>query len=250
MEVYLGARFDHSSFYDNVFTPSLGFVYNKEKFTAKLLYSEAYRAPEHWDYSFGLGNSNLKPEEIRSYEAAANFRATDKITFGAALYHNKYFNLLKLFEDNNGQKFINSGKTNTLGSEITFDYKSSSIKAFANYTYNISEDESGSELPEISKHVANAGITYFPVEEIGISLRGTFLGKRRNNFVIPTTGNNLIDEALILNSSIAYTGIEHIRLSFLVNNILDEKYFHTSNRPPARYGQPQRTLFFKLEFNI
>lgn len=250
LEVYLGARFDHSSFYDNVFTPRLGFVFNKDNFTVKLLYSEAYRAPENWDYSFGVGNSNLKPEEIRSYEAAVNIRATDQITFGAALYHNKYFNLLQLSEDNNGHKFINSGKSSTLGSEITLDYTSRYIKAFGNYTYNLSEDENGNELPEISKHVANAGITYFPIEEIGISLRGTFLGKRRNNVEIPATGNYLIDEAFVLNSSISYTGIEHIRLSFLANNILDEKYFHTSNRPPARYRQPQRTILFKIEFNI
>lgn len=250
LELYIGARFDHSSFYENVFTPRLGFVFNKDKFTVKLLYSEAFRAPEPWDYSFGIGNSNLKPEEIRSYEAAVNFRATENIILGAALYHNKYYNLLTIITEGTGQKFINRGKSNTLGSELTFDYKSRYVNVFANYTYNLSEDENGNELPEISKHVANAGITYFPVEVIGISLRGTFLGKRRNNFVIPATGNDLIDEALILNSSISYTGIEHIRLSLLLNNILDQKYFHTSNRPPERYRQPQRTLMFKIEFNI
>lgn len=250
LELYIGARYDRSSFYHNVFTPRLGLVFNRDRLTVKILYSEAYRAPKPWDYTFGSGNLKLNPEEIRSYEAATIYEISKNILFGMAIYHNKYYNLLTLNTNGSDINFINRGKANTLGSEFTFEYNSNNFNAFFNYTYNLSEDENGNELPEISKHVSNAGITYSPVDEIGISLRGTYLGKRKNPAAISMKSNEYVDEAFILNSSISYTGIKHTRFSLIVNNLLDQKYFHTSNRPPERYRQPQRTLLFKIEFSI
>lgn len=39
-------------------------------------------------------------------------------------------------------------------------------------------------------------------------------------------------------------------IHFTVNNLLDTKYFHTSNRPPSRYRQPQRRILIRLNYSF
>jgi len=34
----------------------------------------------------------------------------------------------------------------------------------------------------------------------------------------------------------------------VVRNLLDAEYYHTSNRPPDRYRQPQRTVGLKATY--
>ncbi len=64
IDLFLGVRHDDSNYYGAVTTPRLGFVFNRGKLTAKILYMQAFRAPKPWDYTNGSGNPNLKPEKI------------------------------------------------------------------------------------------------------------------------------------------------------------------------------------------
>lgn len=73
VDIFLGVRHDDSSYYGAVTTPRLGYVFNRGKLTAKLLFMRAFRAPKPWDYTNGSGNPNLKPEKIYSLEAAGGW---------------------------------------------------------------------------------------------------------------------------------------------------------------------------------
>ena len=245
-----GLRFDHSSVYNDVFTPRFGLIFNENKFTVKLLYLEAFRAPKPWDYEYGLGNPDLEHEHMKSLEAAVSYSITGNFIVDLSVYKNKLLDLIIQETNDSGSRSVNKGDIKTIGMETSLEYKGKPFGAFFNYTYNSSEDENGEEIPEIAKHTINAGITYYPYEDIGLLLRGSYLGKRKNPKIISSTGSNYIDDAFVVYSSVNYTGLDHFRISFIVNNLLNKVYYHTSNRPPDRYRQPQRVFLFRVEYSI
>lgn len=248
--LYGGVRFDHSSVYDDVVTPRVGLVYNKEKLTVKFLYSEAFRAPKPWDYTFGLGNSDLKPEKMRSFEVAAQYYLLSNFSADLSLYKNKLSNTIIQETVNHTFRSVNRGNFETTGLEVNFEYRQKSLKSFLNYTYNSSVDSSGAMVPEIARHIANIGASFSLFEDIGLMLRCSYYGGRKNTKIISSTGSDYIDGAFIICSSVAYTGFDKYRISLIINNLLNKTYYHTSNRPPDRYRQPQRTLLFKIEYNF
>jgi outer membrane receptor for ferrienterochelin and colicins len=250
LSIFGGLRFDHSSIYNDVFTPRMGLIYNENKLTVKLLYAEAFRAPKPWDYKFGLGNPDLESENMTAMEAAATYSITEKFIVDLSVYKNKLLDLMVQETNESGSRSINKGDIEAIGMETSLEYKEKPFGAFFNYSYNSSEDENGQEIPEIAKHTINIGAKYYPFEDIELLLRGSYLGKRKNPKLITSTGSNYIDDAFILYSSVNYTGFEHFRISLIVNNLLNTAYYHTSNRPPDRYRQPQRMFLFRIEYNL
>ncbi len=247
---FAGARWDHSSIYNNIVTPQFGLVYNENKLTVKFLYSEAFRAPKPWDYTFGSGNSNLKPEEMRSFEISGIYSINESITCDLSFYKNKLYDIIILETNDIASRSTNSGDIETLGLEFNLNYSNKNISSFLNYTYNASVDNEERVVPEIAKNVVNAGFIYHPIKEIGLSMRCSYVGERKNPKLISNIGNDFIDDAFVVNASINYIGFENLRLNLTINNLLDQVYYHPSNRPPDRYRQPQRTFLVKAEYNI
>ncbi|MFH1249919.1 MAG: TonB-dependent receptor, partial [bacterium] len=59
-----------------------------------------------------------------------------------------------------------------------------------------------------------------------------------------------VDAYFVLNGVISYKPIPKVDIQIAVNNLLDAHYYHTSNRPPERYRQAQRTFLIKLGYQI
>ena len=180
LSITLGGRFDVSSVYNNVFTPRLGLVYHKNRFTSKLLYMRAYRAPKPWDYNDGAGNQNLDPEEIKSFEWSMVYNITSKIRLDISLYRNILTKIINRQDVNQSWHWVNQGRVNTDGMETELEYRAGKIEAYLNYTYNNSYNEADQQIAEIAKHTANAGLTYSRNKNFKINLRGNYLGKRKN----------------------------------------------------------------------
>lgn len=245
-----GVRFDNSSVYDQVLTPRIGLSYNFEKYVFRLSYSEAFRAPKPWDYYDGLGNNNLKPEKINSLETSVNIKLTNNFNTSITIYKNKLKNGLTRDITTSGSRWINRNEINTFGTEAIFNYSYKQIRSYINYTYTQSENENGIFIPEISKHTANFGITYYFIEKLSLSLRANYIGERKNPKIITNTNSDIIEPALILHSTLTLLNYSGFDFQFTVNNILDKEYYHSSNRSPDRYRQSQRTFLFSVGYTF
>lgn len=250
--IYLsgGYRYDNSSSYDQVFTPRFGLSYSFYKHVLRLSYSEAFRAPRPWDYTDGLGNSNLKPEEISSFETSINLSLSNNFDFDLIGYINKLKNGLVRENISGGWRWINTDEFNTIGSELVFSFVTSKLRASINYTFTETEDKKGAFIPEISKHVGNACVTYLITNNITFNLRANYLGKRKNPKMIPATNSNTIEPALVFHGSLYFFNYYGLSASLNINNIFNAEYYHPSNRSPSRYRQSQRTLIFSLSYNL
>ncbi len=242
VDLFLGARHDDSSTYGAVTTPRLGIVFNRGRLTAKILYMRAFRAPKPWDYTDGLGNPDLKPEKISSFEAAGGWSFSRNLRFDLSLYHNRLSNLLTRVFEGVDRRWMNFGSVTTNGCEAAIQYQRGRMKAYANYTYNESVDASDEQVPEIAPHGANLGILYAFTTRLRLSLRGQYLGERKNSKVIPTMGNDRIDDAVVFHAALSLRLSREVDLQLVVNNLLDAVYYHPSNWPASRFRQPQRSI--------
>jgi outer membrane cobalamin receptor len=247
-----GARQDFSSYYHQVLTPRFALVFNIKNFTAKLLYNEAFRAPRPWDYSAGTGNNDLKPEQMKSAELFLSYSITRFFNLEASVYQNHLTRLLVIdFVDTLGNwRWTNRDKVTTTGVEAGFNFKKNRVSFYGYYTYNYPKDQDGNLIPEISKHVANAGISVNIYKWFNIHLGGYYYGPRINPRKIAATGDDIIRDAFILNGTISVFDLHGFDLQLICNNILNTEYYHPSNLWPDRYRQPQRSFLLKAAWNF
>ena len=245
-----GIRHDFSNYYGNVFIPRIGIVFNQDNFTAKALFNKAFRAPKPWDYNFGAGNSDLMPEKMRTLEFCLSYRLKEIIRLGGSVFNNIIEDKLTKEITATTERWTNNDMLTTTGFELYGDYLAQNLSIYTNYSFNDSRDQDDVFIPEISKHKVNVGFTWSFPDMLLVNLRVNYLGERKNPFIISTTGNDIIDDALVLNGCLSFTGIKRLNLQLKINNILNEKYFHPSNRFDGRYRQPQRTVLMIVSYNF
>ena len=242
LDAFLGVRYDDSSYYGVVNTPRLGLVYNRGKLTAKALYTQAFREPKPWDYTSGLGNPDLEPEKGRSFEVSGGWTFSNHLRFDLSLYRNRLSNLLTRIREGDDSWWDNAGTVTITGGEAGFVYRRGPWKAWAYHTYTSSLDDGDTQVKEIAPHGANIGVLYSFTPDLRLSLRGQYLGERRNSKIIPSTGNDRIEEAFVVQAAVSWSLPAGFDVQLVVNNVLDAVYYHPSNLAPSRYRQPQRSF--------
>lgn len=245
-----GIRFDQSTVYDRVLTPKLGARYNIGNQSIRINYSEAFRAPKPWDYTDGVGNSDLKPEKMRAFELSYNLHVNHQFNAELNVFRNKLNNGFFRKSVEEGHRWINKDEITTRGLELGVNYKGRNVNASFNYTLTESKDSLGIAVPEISKHIANASISTALSTSFNANIRLNYVGVRDNPTVIKTTGEKKVDDFLLVNASLGWNPTKPLLIQFIVRNIFDVEYYHTSNRLVSRYRQPQRTCMVSMVYNF
>ncbi len=248
LQLTSGFRYDNSNVYDEILTPRLGMVFNNKAMTTKLLYTEAFRAPKPWDYSDGQGNPDLDPEKMKSLELFVALHLSKNVKAELSLYRNRLEGILIKSQSGLDYRWVNGQHLETDGFELSFHYARGKFKGYGNYTYNSSQYENGEAVPEISRHSANVGLFINLSKKLKLDLRCHYLGKRKNPSIIQATGNDEIDAAFIMDMTLSLVNIKGTNLSLIGRNLFDTIYFHSSNRPPDRYRQPQRSIQFCIRY--
>jgi len=245
-----GVRFDQSSVYEQVLTPRAGLSYHLHKHVLRLSYDEAFRAPKPWDYTDGFGNANLLPEEMKSLEADVMISVSDNFIVDLIGYKNSLTNAIAKEVLSEGYRWVNSGEINTEGFEVYFRYSSQKIKSSLNYTFTNSYNINESLIPEISKHTGNASVTYSLSNNIKFNLRVNYIGKRRNTKIIATTNSYYVDPCVVFHGALSLLNYKGFTVQLIAKNILNKEYYHTSNKIPDRYRQPQRTIMLSVSYGL
>ncbi|WP_338814508.1 TonB-dependent receptor [Bernardetia sp. Wsw4-3y2] len=161
LKLVAGGQFNKAPNVDIDFVPRLGVIANlSEEFTAKFLYSEAFRNGSAIErlirVNFVFGNENLKPEKIRTTELNLSFKDLNK-RFSTSLtyYYNNQQNLIvrsqQAAQDEDLPTFeyyINSGSRKSQGIELEIGYSPiERLELTASINVNDSFDELNTRSP-------------------------------------------------------------------------------------------------------
>ncbi len=232
----LGIRHDNYNDFGGTTNPRIGYVHEfGNSLILKLLYGSAFRAPTFNElYTRNnpsvIGNSDLKPEKIRTYEAGLEYPFLKHFTLRMNYFHNDVEDLIKTGPKpalDEPAPWINAGEIQVDGfeSELNFNFGKDRY-GYVNCSYQYGKDENGKALPHVARWKANAGLNYplsrYLNANMGVSWTGTrerTEGDTRDDLSAMT----LVDLTLI--ASGFWKNLE-IRGSFY--NLFDEDYRNPS----------------------
>lgn len=145
-----GVRHDRYSDFGATTNPRLALVWEVAySVTAKLLYGRAFRAPSYVElYAINnpviLGNPNLRPERIRSVEAALSWQASGQLQIGVNAFGHRTSDILRPVpnaDPTTGSTVSNAGGQTGRGFEVEALWDARrDLRLIANYGYQRSRD--------------------------------------------------------------------------------------------------------------
>ncbi|MEZ0121536.1 MAG: TonB-dependent receptor plug domain-containing protein [Candidatus Reddybacter sp.] len=239
-ELTSGLRFDHYSDFGDTANPRIALVWSaRHNLTVKALYGEAFRAPsfaetgEQANPAF-LGNPNLEPETLKSYELAFNYKPTYDLTLDLNLFQYYWKDIIQFTPDIGGTRTAqNAGEQEGHGIELEASWQVNDyLSVLSNYSWQKSEDEQN-----------NADAANAPEQQFYI----------RANTSLPGGWNMTLQANRVMGRNRAfddprqdiddYTTVDFtLRKSFLTDqlelSLITKNIFNDDAREPSPNGQP------------
>lgn len=259
-----GLRFDDNSWAGSKTTPraNLGYKFN-DKTNMYVSYSEFFVAPTISNYTYGLGNPNIKPEEGKSYEIGVNHQFDDTLALTAHAFKRKTDNRIKYEYIGSSGRYENVAKEDAKG----FDIQLSKVidknwSVYTGYTYLHFEAEGYGDNNNgyFPKHAINVGVSY-DTEKFNANLnarasidRGVGEGAVANMF--PANNYWIFDIAA------NYKATKNVKFFAKVNNLFDKYYAEQTNVPYLSgneaididpynyYAMPGRNFLVGMEYTF
>jgi outer membrane receptor protein involved in Fe transport len=259
-----GARDDYNSYFGNSFSPRIVAVNQPtDRFTFKLQYGKAFRAPTNLEIHQAPPNFELNTEKINAYEADGIYSPSKKIRIQLNLFYNYLTDVILVTNLSGLIANKNPGRFRIKGLEASVDVNlSRSFSGFANITLqdakgeNVATHTSG-PIPGVAPIKGNAGITLLPRDApFKISLSGNYIGNRplpvHDRYGSKLSGyfltNCTINTRKLLNTGLT-AGFE-VRNLFNVTWLDPGFLTADGDLYPTVLEQPGRTFIFKLSLDL
>ena len=264
-----GVRYDRYSDFGETVNPRLALVWQPlPAFTSKLLFGSAFRAPTFDELYVNnnvtlMGNPNLKPETIETWELALSYIATETLHFSFNLFSFDIKDkiLYPNAEDNPNVMFMaqNAGNWEGYGLEFETRWKmTNKSNLWFNYAFQNSEDkDTEQELGNSPTHQAYLRTDW-------LILPNWFLNGQLNWQADwsrqPNDPRDKIDASVTMNLNLRYKNISQNRWSFAVGirNLFDEDVKSRSIGPdsdgrismPNDYPLDRRSYWLEMRYHF
>lgn len=239
-ELTAGVRYDHYSDFGSTTNPRVALVWTtSHNLSTKLLYGEAFRAPAFAQTRAAnnpsiLGNPNLDPETLSSYELAFDYRPRYDLNLLFNLFHYKWKDIINFVPDANEatRTAQNAGEQIGRGFEFEANWKVTPDWTLStNFSYTRAEDKlTGSKAAD------------FPVKQLylrsfweldrgwSVNLQASHVADRRRSASDPRRN---IDDYTLVDLTLRKRVSNSVELALLVKNLFDEEA-----REPTPMGDP------------
>ena len=253
-----GLRYDHYSDFGGTFNPRAALVWDINKqLTSKLMYGKAFRAPTFSElYTQNnpvvLGNANLRPETINTYEWALNYRPLSSLSTGVNVYYYQINNLISQVPDPTAgvgvYNYQNSGNQNGYGSELEFNWQWSeqwSIKG--NYAWQHAVNETTQSLVTgVPAHHVYTALVWKFLPQWQVQPQINWIGGRTGS-----TNQQLSDYETIDFTLRGKKLFGHLNLAASLRNALNTEYYEpTALQLPNTLPMPGRSFYLEASVNF
>jgi len=228
-ELTAGLRYDNYSDFGSTTNPRIALVWSTSyKLTSKFLYGEAFRAPSFAqtraiNNPLILGNLDLKPEEIESYELAFDYRPNYQLTLNTNFFYYNWTDIIQFVPDLSGSTRTaqNAGEQTGYGMEFEVNWSATeNLTITSNFSIQDSTDETldvpASKSPE--KQFYLRGDWVLP-GEWRVDMQANWV-MDRNRMVGDSRPE--IDDYIIVDVSVRKQLTKSFEVGLTINNAFDE----------------------------
>jgi len=261
-----GVRWDDHSTVGSSTTPRAALVFSPHQWgTYKLLYGEAFRAPNiyetHGTGDVLKGNPGLKPERIRTVEVAWEQRLTPELWGTASFYRYVMEDLIDQTIDpaDSLLQYRNISRAEAEGIELELDTRlRSGVDGYISYTLEDTNDPVLHEdLSNCPHHLVRMGVTCDLRRYLEVAVRGQYESARTTIYRTKTDPYSLAGVGVVLkprHQTGSGTGalFNHLAVSLWINNLFDVTYRTpggVEHRQPA-LAQNGRNFVMKLQYEL
>ena len=186
-----------------------------------------------------IGNINLQPEEITSFDIALNYQG-----FGVRYFHNEIENMIEFV---NG--FENVDGTSTIkGYELIFKqtiYKDTLLSL--SYSNIDATDRNGVDLSRVANETLKVSLDYYGITDTHIGVYAKYIGDKKDVKFNPDFSREIIDNGnyTVVDAIINYEIDDNKKVYLKADNIFDKDYqsiYGYSSNPRSIY------VGFKMDF--
>ncbi|OZG70335.1 ferric-rhodotorulic acid transporter [Hahella sp. CCB-MM4] len=251
-----GLRYDHYSDFGDTSNPRVALVWaTTDTVTTKLLYGRAFRAPSFLELfaisnPVSLGNPNLDPETIDSYEFAVSYQPNNDLSLSGNIFYYQIHDFIQ-FVDNKAE---NAGKRKGRGFEIEASYRfNESLTASGNYAYQRSTDEdTNTDVGDAPNHQIYGKLGYDFSKDFFLTTQINWIGKQERidgDERDPVSSYATVDLAVKRRNFVP--GLD---LSLSIRNLFDKDGFEPSPGPaaaiPGDLPLPGRNIYGEIAYNF
>lgn len=185
-----GLRYDKNTDYKNPFSPRIAIINQpNDKFTIKLLYGTAFRAPTPSEVASQItsyGSKAVNPEKVSTYEMNFIYSPSPKFLIQVNGFDNELtdiYVLNSLIGNGLGSK-QSLGKASIYGGEARINvFPTELFSCFINYTYQHGRQtdlktSSTFDIPNLPNYKGNVGITYRGKTLFTLTIIENWIGER------------------------------------------------------------------------
>ncbi len=249
-----GIRYDHYRSFGDTVNPRIGLIYNPRPKTAiKLLYGQAFRAPNAYELYVNDGghtsksDHHLKPEKIRTFELIGEqYFKNYRVTLSGFYYHIR--DLIGYTVDPRDGLYVysNFSEVESKGAELEIQGKwAKNIDARLGYSYQETTDkETDKTLINSPKHLVKFNLSAPLIgDRLSSGLDIRYVGPRKSR--MGEVGGAVIANLTLLSREI----MPGVDISGSIYNIFDKKYSDPASSEFRAISIPQdgRTFRFKVD---
>ncbi len=240
-ELTAGIRYDDYSDFGSTVNPRLALVWSTaHNLTTKLLYGEAFRAPSFVqtraiNNPVLLGNPNLDPEEMESYELAFDYQPAYNVGLNLNFFYYQWDDIIQFVPDPGGVTSTaqNAGEQTGYGMEFEATWE---LNEQIDFTGNLAWQQSTDE--ELDSDAANSPqkqvylqANWKPADDWTVNLQANWvIDRNRMSGDLRSEVDDYVLVDLTVRKKELFKGLE---VAFLVKNLFDE-----DAREPSPNGVP------------
>jgi outer membrane receptor for ferrienterochelin and colicins len=255
----VGARYDYYDSFGGTFNPRLALIYNLPKTTIKLLYGEAFRAPNVYEAYYGTGgllgsdpNPHLKPENITTYQLVVERYFGDHLRGAASAYYYTIDDLIsqQINPVTGHLIYKNSEKIEAKGIELELEGKwASGLEGRISYALQeANNQETGETLTNSPHHLVKFNLICPLIgEKLFAGLEARYMSARR------TLADHSVDGFFTTNVTLFNQHLlKGLEVSASVYNIFDQHYGDPGAEEHRQdiIEQDGRTFWVKLKYGF
>ena len=239
-----GVRYDHYSTFGGTTNPRAALIFRAaEKTTFKLLYGNAFSAPDVYETSPDFGvfyddNLKLRPERIQSLEGRVEQGLGQYFELSSGVYRNRISDLITLAQNPIDQNFVyeNAGSAQAVGMDVELSGRAPNGvhgKASFDYVDAYSESAGHPALDNSPGPMAKLNVIVPLIDQrLSAGVEGQFLGRRLTLLQDSVSSYQVFNFTLL-----GHTLGKHLDVAASAFNILNKKYFD-----PGRPEDPENTI--------